>query len=88
VLMTTNHRELLDPALIRPGRVDFEVRFSAATQSQLRRLYARFFPNCNGDAEIWAMAMEGRTMAEAQQDLLRLKKNPESRPHMETAALV
>jgi BCS1 N terminal/ATPase family associated with various cellular activities (AAA) len=80
VLMTTNHRELLDPALIRPGRVDFEVPFTTATQDQLRRLYARFFPNCNGDAKIWAMTMEGRTMAEAQQDLLRLKQNPEAKP--------
>lgn len=78
VLMTTNHRELLDPALIRPGRVDYEEEFTTATQSQLRRLYARFFPNSNGDAVIWAMTMEGRTMAEAQQDLLRLKKDPAS----------
>jgi ATP-dependent 26S proteasome regulatory subunit len=83
VLMTTNHRELLDPALIRPGRVDFEVKFSTATQGQLRRLYQRFFPDSNGDAEIWAMAMEGRTMAEAQQDLLCLKKNPSLIPHGE-----
>lgn len=82
VLMTTNHRELLDPALIRPGRVDFEEEFTTATQSQLRRLYARFFPNSNGDAAIWAMTMEGRTMAEAQQDLLRLKKDPQSTPQM------
>jgi chaperone BCS1 len=84
VLMTTNHRDLLDPALIRPGRVDFEVEFTTATRDQLRRLYQRFFPNSNGDAEIWAMTMEGRTMAEAQQDLLRLKKEPaaqRSYPH-------
>jgi hypothetical protein len=74
VLMTTNHRDRLDPALIRPGRVDFEEEFRAATQSQLRRLYQRFFPNSNGDAEIWAMTMEGKTMAEAQQDLLLLKQ--------------
>lgn len=74
VLMTTNHRDRLDPALIRPGRVDFEEEFSTATQSQLRRLYQRFFPNSNGDAEIWAMTMEGKTMAEAQQDLLLLKQ--------------
>jgi hypothetical protein len=74
VLMTTNHKELLDPALVRPGRVDVEVEFGRATQSQLRRLYQRFFPKSNGDAEIWAITMEGKTMAEAQQNLLQLKK--------------
>lgn len=73
VLMTTNHRDLLDPALIRPGRVDFEVEFTTATRIQLLRLYQRFFPDSNGDAEVWAMTMQDRTMAEAQQDLLRLK---------------
>jgi ATP-dependent 26S proteasome regulatory subunit len=78
VLMTTNHRDRLDPALIRPGRVDYEEEFSTAAESQLRRLYARFFPNSNGDAEVWAMTMEGHTMAEAQQDLLRLKNEPQS----------
>lgn len=87
VLMTTNHRDLLDPALIRPGRVDFEVKFSTATQSQLRRLYARFFPNSNGDATIWAMTMEGKTMAEAQRDLLLLKKAPSNKAHYEPAVI-
>ena len=28
VFMTTNHKQLLDPALIRPGRVDVQVHFS------------------------------------------------------------
>lgn len=78
VLMTTNQREVLDPALIRPGRVDYEEEFTAATQEQLRRLYQRFYPKSNGDAEIWAMTMEGCTMAEAQKDLLRLKKESPS----------
>jgi hypothetical protein len=88
VLMTTNYRDRLDPALVRPGRVDFELEFSTATQSQLRRLYQRFFPNSNGDAEIWAMTMEGKTMAEAQQDLLLLKQQGKTSDHSHDRELV
>lgn len=78
VLMTTNHRDLLDPALIRPGRVDFEVEFKTATGSQLRRLYQRFFPEAGlreaADlfATTWAMD-RNPTMAEAQQYLLAMR---------------
>jgi ATP-dependent 26S proteasome regulatory subunit len=84
ILMTTNHRDVLDPALIRPGRVDFEEEFRTATESQLRRLYQRFFPNSNGDAEIWALTMEGKTMAEAQQDLLLLRQQRKTQPETYT----
>ena len=37
-IMTTNHRELLDAALIRPGRVDFELHVDYLDQPQLERL--------------------------------------------------
>lgn len=74
VLMTTNHRELLDPALIRPGRVDFEVEFTTATWNQLYQLYLRFFPDEDPEfAVTFADGMDGKTMAEAQQDLLAMK---------------
>jgi hypothetical protein len=36
VFMTTNHLERLDPALIRPGRVDMKVHIDLATPSQVR----------------------------------------------------
>jgi chaperone BCS1 len=74
VFMTTNHRDRLDPALIRPGRVDMEVEFREATADQLKRLYMRFFSNATAaDAETFAMRREFITMAEAQQYLLRNK---------------
>lgn len=41
---TTNHRERLDPALIRPGRIDRQVEVGFADREQLQRIFRRFFP--------------------------------------------
>ena len=43
IFMTTNHPERLDPALIRPGRVDLSVLIDDATPSQARILFTRFY---------------------------------------------
>lgn len=43
LVMTTNHPEQLDEALIRPGRVDHQVAFSNATQGQVKELFQRMF---------------------------------------------
>ncbi|KAG6331580.1 hypothetical protein ID866_7512 [Astraeus odoratus] len=43
VFMTTNHVEKLDPALIRPGRVDLSVLVDDASPTQARTLYTRFY---------------------------------------------
>ncbi|KAF1969365.1 P-loop containing nucleoside triphosphate hydrolase protein [Bimuria novae-zelandiae CBS 107.79] len=43
LIMTTNHPEKLDPALIRPGRVDLQVQFTLATRSQTRDIYKRMY---------------------------------------------
>lgn len=43
--MTTNHPEKLDPALMRPGRVDFKVLINNATEYQVRKMFLRFYEN-------------------------------------------
>jgi mitochondrial chaperone BCS1 len=43
--MTTNRPEKLDEALIRPGRVDHQVAFGNATQTQIRELFERMYTN-------------------------------------------
>jgi chaperone BCS1 len=45
LFMTTNHREKLDPALIRPGRIDVELYFGHASLSQIERMIERFYTN-------------------------------------------
>lgn len=38
-IMTTNHQERLDPAIIRPGRMDIHLDLRYATFYQMRRIY-------------------------------------------------
>ncbi|KAI7877404.1 hypothetical protein K492DRAFT_134065 [Lichtheimia hyalospora FSU 10163] len=47
IFLTTNHVENLDPALIRPGRVDLKEFLGNATESQIRNMFRRFY----GDEE-------------------------------------
>lgn len=43
IFLTTNHIEKLDPALIRPGRVDLACLIGDATPPQARRLFTGFY---------------------------------------------
>ncbi|KAG9234158.1 P-loop containing nucleoside triphosphate hydrolase protein [Amylocarpus encephaloides] len=45
LVMTTNHPENLDKALIRPGRVDIKVEFKNATQTQIQALFEKMYTN-------------------------------------------
>jgi chaperone BCS1 len=49
--LTTNHIERLDPALIRPGRVDMIQRIGEATRYQAGMMWDRFYKDIDVDGE-------------------------------------
>ena len=74
-VMTTNHVEALDRALLRPGRIDYKVYLGKAGGLQKVELYLRFFPEAS-EAEAMAFVDLHRsveTMAEFQGLLLALE---------------
>ena len=71
-VLTTNHKELLDPALIRPGRCDVCVELSYVCEETLTKYLNHYFPNedwvidrpLKDDvtfAELQTLIMEGKT---------------------------
>jgi mitochondrial chaperone BCS1 len=74
-VMTTNKVEALDPALLRPGRIDYRLFMGEASESQRVELYGRFFPNATeAEAKQFAQAHCAETMAEFQGLLLALEQ--------------
>jgi chaperone BCS1 len=70
-VMTTNKVEALDPALLRPGRIDYKLYMGVAAESQRVELYRRFFPDASQEeAKEFAQAHCDETMAEYQGQLL------------------
>jgi SpoVK/Ycf46/Vps4 family AAA+-type ATPase len=48
MIMTTNHPDVLDKALIRPGRIDRKILFDYCTKKQIRGIYKMMFnKECN-----------------------------------------
>jgi mitochondrial chaperone BCS1 len=82
VFMTTNHYAKLDPALLRPGRIDVVHYIGPATLEQIQRLFSQFYPNSNKLAVSFAqpLAMYDRKISPAkiQGHFIRYKNDPQS----------
>jgi chaperone BCS1 len=49
LIMTTNHIEKLDPALLRPGRVDMTIQFRSADAPVLKGMFMSIYARCEAD---------------------------------------
>lgn len=72
VVMTTNYKDKLDSAVIRPGRTDVKVKLGNATKSQAKRIFLRFFPGEDDLAAVFSCRItDGKhSMAEIQGHLI------------------
>lgn len=50
--MTTNHRENLDPALIRRGRADYQAYFGYCKTDMIRKMFKRFYSKVDNADEL------------------------------------
>jgi mitochondrial chaperone BCS1 len=74
-VMTTNKIEALDPALLRPGRIDYKLYMGKVTDSQKLDLFRRFFPEASEyEAIAFVESHFAETMAEFQGLLLGLEQ--------------
>ncbi|CAG8692233.1 17567_t:CDS:2 [Dentiscutata erythropus] len=66
IFMTTNYVDRLQPALIRPGRVDFKELLDVASDHQIRTMFLRFYENKTELAEKFVEKVRGKGISTAQ----------------------
>jgi AAA+ superfamily predicted ATPase len=77
VIMTSNHPEVLDKALIRPGRIDVAVKFGHAKRRLIEEMYTCFFGRSFTPRDLDLIPDEKLTAAEVGQIMFRHLKNPD-----------
>ncbi|CAK9068240.1 Probable mitochondrial chaperone bcs1 (BCS1-like protein), partial [Durusdinium trenchii] len=76
LVMTTNHPEKLDPALIRPGRADIRYRIDHPSHEQVSRLYERFYGSSGNEFASAIKHFDRTSMAALQGHFTRYKDRP------------
>lgn len=76
MFVTTNHAHKLDPALVRPGRLDRHIEFANADRDMAARMFLRFFPDHGALAERFGGRAAGWSMARVQEHLVRNRNDP------------
>ncbi|TVY36826.1 putative mitochondrial chaperone [Lachnellula occidentalis] len=85
LIMTTNHIEKLDEALIRPGRVDMTIKFDLASREMITTIFRAIFATLEGDIPTPKSAgaiIRTPSKTFALEEKLRLKKEREEEEEM------
>jgi AAA+ superfamily predicted ATPase len=75
LIMTTNHPEVLDSALIRPGRVDSKYLFSNCNKEQICGLYEMFFSSSANEDQLKTIKNNEYSPAHITSVFLRYRNN-------------
>ena len=78
VILTSNHPEKLDPALIRPGRVDLKVHFQRCTREDIREMISKITGECVTVEDLENVPEMVWTPAEVTQKIFELIDEPVS----------
>lgn len=79
LVMTSNHPEQLDPALVRPGRIDRHEWFDLLGPDEIRRMFLRFHPGREAEAVRFARSI-GRPISPAELQCTLLTGDPSGAP--------
>lgn len=76
IVMTTNRRHLLDPALTRPGRIDIEIEFKKLRKCDIAEIYTKWFDATLTEVETEKIRDNAFTQAQLGQLLFEYEGKP------------
>lgn len=78
IAMSSNHPEVLDPALIRPGRIDLIIKFDKSTKGEIQEIYSGLTDGSSIPEEILSKIPDKKyTPAKITQAIFENFSNPE-----------
>lgn len=60
IFMTTNHPDKLDPAVMRPGRIDLKAEFKKPNKDVASKYFLTFYPGADDAAVVFGTSVGGR----------------------------